>query len=182
MPGGGQAGFGCRQAPERERLPFNPVDKAPLCDAARSRALPCAAQGWRREGAVLPLASGASAAVIFRERHLPELVLAQHHPTPAAYDAYSLSPLTAEILCSPEKDSLGQEQEMSCSRRRSRSASASHREGRQPGSVSPGDSGSYLGWTRGWSQTLFSCEIWPPTLIISASFSPGLCSSVLKQG
>lgn len=62
---------------------------------------------------------------------------------------YSLSPLTAEILCSPEKDSLVQEQEMSRSRRRSQSASASHREGRQPGLLSPGDSGSYLGWTRG---------------------------------
>lgn len=34
---------------------------------------------------------------------------------------------------------------MSCSCRRSQSASATHREGRQSGSVSPSDSGSYLG-------------------------------------
>lgn len=56
----------CCQAPERERLPFNHVDKAPLCDAAWSQALPRAAQGWRKGGAVLPPASGALAGVIFR--------------------------------------------------------------------------------------------------------------------
>jgi len=62
----GRQGLCCCQALERERLPLNHVDQAPVCDAAWSRALPRAAPGWREGGAVLPPAPGASAGVVCR--------------------------------------------------------------------------------------------------------------------